>query len=540
MSTLRVLRWLIVGRLTLAAGIFAGALGVWQSAPAQTTMVATLALVGALMVTLYALWRTDVLRRPASVGLVYGQVVFDVVLVTAVVHITTLGGPSDFSPLYILVIVAGSLLLPLPGGMLTGALAALLYLADMLWLQPLPPSSGAYLQVALYAVLAMVTAALGSRLRRAGTELGVVESELRQLRLDTSEILDAIDTGLLTVDGSGVLVHMNGAGQGLLGIDEEVWRGREVLDELDRVAPGLGGAVRRTWEERAPIRRHELHIIEATRDRYIGLRTTILEREGAPWVTAVFQDITEGKQIERTARRVERLEAVAELAASLAHEIKNPLASIRSAVEQLAGDRLDERDRGVLRRLVVAESNRLSVLLADFMEFSRLELRRSRSVDLVELVMEAIGVVSQHPDAGAGQRIEFDRPAEPVSVGGDRDVLHRALFNLLLNGVQHVGQGGVVRVELASVGEADLPAGMEVGAGARLVVSDTGPGIQDEDVPRVFDPFFTTRDGGTGLGLALVHRAVEAHRGAILVDGMPGVGARFTVFLPFQSNGSRS
>ncbi|HVR30412.1 MAG TPA: ATP-binding protein, partial [Thermoanaerobaculia bacterium] len=263
-------------------------------------------------------------------------------------------------------------------------------------------------------------------------------------------------------------------------------------------------------------------------------------REGAPWVTAVFQDITEGKQIERTARRAERLEAVAELAASLAHEIKNPLASIRSAVEQLAGDRLDHRDRGVLRRLVVAESNRLSVLLADFMEFSRLELRRSRSVDLAELVMDAIGVVSQHPDAGEGQRIEFDRPAEPVSVGGDRDVLHRALFNLLLNGVQHVGQGGVVRVELAPVGEADLPAGMEVGAGAKLVVSDTGPGIRDEDVPRLFDPFFTTRDGGTGLGLALVHRAVEAHRGAILVDGMPGVGARFTVFLPNQGNGSRS
>lgn len=538
MSTLRVLRWLFVGRLTLAAGIFAGALGVWRSAPAQTTLVATLALTGALLMTLVGLWRTDMLRRPPGVGLLYAQVLFDVVLVTAVVHITTLGGPSDFSPLYILVIVAGSLLLPLPGGMFTGALAALLYLADMIWLQPLPPSSGAYLQVALYALLAMVTAALGHRLRRAGTELGEIELELKQLRLDTSEILDAIDTGLLTVDGTGVLVQMNDAAQGLLGINEEDWRGKAVLDELDRTAPGLGEAVRRTWEQGAPIRRHELHIIERKRDRYIGLRTTILDREGVPWVTAVFQDITEGKQIERTARRAERLEAVAALSASLAHEIKNPLASIRSAVEQLAQNRLGDQDRGVLRRLVVGEATRVSRLLSDFMEFSRVDLRRTKSVDLGELVAEAIAMVRQHPDAGDDQRIDYEPPPQPLAIDADRDVLHRAVFNLVLNGVQHAGPGGCVRVELDAAPEAELPIGINVGAGARLVVSDTGPGIRDEDVPRVFDPFFTTRDGGTGLGLALVHRAVEAHQGAILVDGMPGVGARFTVFLPSQ-NGSR-
>jgi two-component system sensor histidine kinase PilS (NtrC family) len=223
---------------------------------------------------------------------------------------------------------------------------------------------------------------------------------------------------------------------------------------------------------------------------------------------------------------------VAELGASLAHEIKNPLASIRSSVEQLAGNKLGTDDRGILRNLVLTESDRLSRLLSDFMEFSRLELRRWRVVDLRDVVRQAIGLVAQHPDADGGPRVEYDVPEGPVLVDGDEDLLHRAVFNLLLNAVQHSGAVGRVHIAVGRSTNVDLPASVRLEGPAKIVVHDSGPGIRDEDIPHLFDPFFTTRENGNGLGLAMVHRAVEAHGGAILVDGNRGSGARFTVYLP--------
>ena len=109
------------------------------------------------------------------------------------------------------------------------------------------------------------------------------------------------------------------------------------------------------------------------------------------------------------------------------------------------------------------------------------------------------------------------------------------MFNLVLNAVQHSGDAGRVQVELAALNGQDVPAGVQSGESVRLSVRDSGPGIPEENVGRVFDPFFTTREGGTGLGLALVHRAVEAHEGTILVDGHEGRGAQFTVYLPKQA-----
>lgn len=539
-----MLRWVYTGRMVVATAIFLAALAQWQPwAPEVSNdtavVLATLALAGATLVTALGLWWVEFLGREPGRNFLYGQVIFDTLLVTVIIHVTQ-GVESPFAPLYILVIAAAALLVPLPGGMLVGALASILYLADLVYLHPTlrdfsedlgNDALTAFLRIGLFVVIAVVTAALGDRLRRTGSVLGVVESELRQLRLDTNDVLAAIDTGLLTMDGAGRLVHVNGAAIELLGLSAEEWRGRAVPDELDRLAPGLGTLVRRTASTRVPVSRYEIRRRVTEGDRYLGVRTTLLEREGVPWVTAVIQDITEGKQIEDLIRRAERLQAVAELGASLAHEIRNPLASIRSAVEQLAANRLNTADREVLRRLVVLESERLSRLLAEFMEFSQVEMRRWTSVDIGEVATQAIDLVIQHPDRGAETEVRLLRPQRPLIVDGDHDLLHRAVFNLVLNAVQHIGDRGTVTVELDQVVGRDLPPSVQLDAPICMTVRDTGPGIREEDIPRLFDPFYTTREGGTGLGLALVHRAVEAHRGTILVDGAHG-GARFTVYLP--------
>ncbi len=525
-----LLRWLFLSRVALAAGIFAAALLVWGNAAPQTTLLATLLLLATLAFTGVSVWW--MWRRGPGHNFLYLQVVFDAVLVTAMVHLT---GPasSDLAPLYVLVIAEGAVLLPVPGGLLVAALSAVLYVADIIWQVGEPPES-VLVQIGLFAGMALVTGWLGDRLRRTGSELGAVESRLRQLQLDTSDILDAMETGVVTVDGDGRLAYMNVAAERILGLPAREWMDRPVLAELDRRAVGLGAILQRTLVSRVPTRRYETWLGQNGRSRVLGVRTTVLEREGKPWVTAVCQDITDGRRVEDLHRRAERLEALAELSASLAHEIKNPLASIRSSVEQLTGTRLSERDRNTLQALVLTESDRLSRLLSEFIDFSRVELARSDPVDLAVVVREAVELAERHPDAAGAVAVDVVRNGEGLLLEGDHDLLHRAVFNLVLNAIQHAAGSGV-RVEVRRAAGSELPMGMDMPSALRLRVSDGGPGIAAAHMDRIFDPFFTTRAGGSGLGLALVHRAVEAHGGAVFVDGGEGRGAAFTVYLPTPS-----
>jgi two-component system sensor histidine kinase PilS (NtrC family) len=266
----------------------------------------------------------------------------------------------------------------------------------------------------------------------------------------------------------------------------------------------------------------------------LGISTTILDREeeGLPSATAIFQDITDQDRLEALNRRTDRLEAVAELSASLAHEIKNPLASIRSAVEQISRGKLTTDDQGILERLVVTESDRLSRLLSDFIDFSALRMGRTSEVDLAELARDCLTLVRQNPELEEGIRFEEVGTDQVVWVPGDVDLLHRVVFNLLLNAAQFAGPAGTVKIALRTQDECGSPSGIDVQNPVCLIVSDSGPGVPAEDFSRIFDPFYTNRIGGSGLGLALVHRAVGAHKGAILVDKGEEGGAEFSIYLP--------
>jgi two-component system sensor histidine kinase PilS (NtrC family) len=531
-----LLRWVFLARIAVAAGIFLAILIVWQDAAPADTLTATLLFILAALVTGTGVWHA--LVRGASLGrnFLYSQVLFDVLMVTGIVHIT--GGPeSSFAPLYILVIAIGSVLLPIPGGILIGALASLLYFADILWWYTAAPPPGVMLQIALFAVMAFATGFLGDRLRRTGRMLSLVESELRQLRMETDDILREVDTGVVTVDDGGRLAYANPAAEAMLGIREAEWLDEPVLDLLDARVDGLGATMRRSARRGAPVR-----WFEARRggdgDKWIGVRTTTGQREDGSWVTAVMQDVSDGKRAEQLHVRAERLAAVAALSASMAHEIKNPLASIRSAVEQLAGDGLGADDRGTLRRLVLDESDRLSRLLSQFIEYSRVEIRARADVDMAKVCREAIELCGGHP-AASGVEHDLSASDERLTVPGDGDLLHRAIFNLVLNAYQYAGEGGRIRVDARRADHADIPPGFVLEEAIRVRVEDSGPGIPHDELHRVFDPFYTKRSGGSGLGLALVYRAVDAHDGIIVVGRSELGGAAFSVFLP-TLNGSEA
>ena len=233
-----MLRWLYLGRVILAFGVFTGVVLVWESTPQSDTLIATLSLLAAIAFNAFSLWYTSILKRPVGTNFLYAQVIFDALLVTAIVHITG-GIESSFPPAYILVIAAGALLLPFSGGMLVAALASMLYFADLIWfhvpalagaptvrliLWPVPAQlASALAQIGLFATVAVVVGALGDRLRRTGHALGEVESELRQLRLETDDILSAIDTPLVTIDDKGRLMYMNAAAEAVLGFPSSEW-----------------------------------------------------------------------------------------------------------------------------------------------------------------------------------------------------------------------------------------------------------------------------------------------------------------------------
>ena len=421
----RVLRALYLGRLSLATAIFIAAIVVWRAADSTATLLATLAFVATLLFTGASMFYSEQRVRSPGDTFFYVQVMFDLLLVTVVVHLTQSGTPSQLAPLYILVIAVSALVLPPGGVLLIAALGDVLYFAITIVDQATVFDLPVLVQLGIFGAVALGCGYIGARLRQANAGREEMAAELAAFRLREADI-------------------------------------------------------------------------------------------------------------ERLHTRAERLEAVAEMSASLAHEIKNPLASIRSAAELLAKVPGADDDTRTLTRLVQRESDRLSRLLSEFLDFARTGVTSVRKLDVLDIAHHAAALVSAHPDKPENVTIRELFPSTPLVVVGDDDLLHRAIFNLLLNAVQASPPGGEVRLEAAELSSHQLPpqAGHFVRGGIMLNVTDQGKGIADSIKDRMFEPFVTTKAGGSGLGLSIVHRAVEAHHGYILVDTGPGGGTKISVILP--------
>jgi len=317
------------------------------------------------------------------------------------------------------------------------------------------------------------------------------------------------------------------------------------------VSPQLATLLEQSSRDGVRTTRAEGVIHRAGETLEIGVTTTIANgtrQDGGVTATAIFQDISDSKRIQALHIRAERLQAVAELSASLAHEIRNPLASIRSATEQLARRRArsleptDDDDERILHDLVVREADRLSRLLADFLDFARARVTRVSRIDLGSIVNAASMIAASHPDRRDGVQVQVSVAPDLPPVEGDEDLLHRAVFNLVLNAVQVVGPEGHVFIEVdryRPTGEHGAASAVLTGELLTVSVTDDGPGVPLELKDRLFEPFVTGKAGGTGLGLPVVHRAVEAHRGVVLVDSLTR-GTRFTMLLPIAGENDPS
>ena len=541
----RVLRWVWLGRVMLACAILVAAVFVWNRAEPNDTLIATLAFAIATLATVASIMWGELQRRLHSAWFYGVQCAIDLALVTAIVHLTG-GWSSQFAALYILVIASAALLLPFRGGLAVAAAACLLYIIDVLWLRPGVPQAGMLVQLIVFVVVAGGSGFVALRLRHAGVGRDALTAQLVKVQLEAADILRTIRSGILTIDAQGHLLYANPAASELLGLDLRALVGRPVLQTLNHVSPRLVALLRQSARDGIRTTRAE-GLIQRNGEQFeIGVTTTIADATqpgGATTATAIFQDISDTKRLQALHIRAERLQAVAELSASLAHEIRNPLASIRSATEQLACRRaaaagFEDDDERVLHGLVVREADRLSRLLGDFLDFARARVTRIAALDVGAIATAATTLAAAHPDRAAGVSVTTEVDPDVPTLDGDEDLLHRAVFNLVLNAVQAVGPDGEVRVDVrrrranASPGtRSALTVADDVIA---ISVTDNGSGVPAELREHLFEPFVTGKPGGTGLGLPVVHRAVEAHRGVVLVDALPR-GTCFTVLLPLSA-----
>ena len=520
----RKLTWLIAFRL-VATSLSLVAVGarLFSQAPAEPAPGDWVAFSIIGFVYLLSLVTAEVVRRGRwTTPAVFIQVLGDLVIATVLVVLTG-GGDSPFTFTYSLAVISGAILLERRGALALASAGSLVYAGVVLGLYdghsggPLLTRGSSFLLVshvlALFLV-AVLAGYLSRQLSAAGGALSAKEKDLHRLETLQAQILACMPSGLVTCDAEGQVTFVNHAASAILGIEVERARQRRLEDLL----PGALHLGRRTS-------RRELTVRTPAGERILGLSTTPLmdELEGA--LLIVFQDLTELRRMEDGLRRADQLAALGTMSAQLAHEIRNPLAAMKGSAQLLAQDAAADTATVKLTGVLVREADRLSRLVEDFLRFARPPAPSRREVRLDRLVAETMEMLRGDPLA-RDIRLEVATGESPVAVLLDPDQLQQVLLNLARNALQATGPQGLVRVALTR------EAGRVV-----LKVWNAGPPIPRADLPRLFEPFFTTREGGTGLGLATAHSIIRAHGGNIRVRSEEGAGTEFDVVLPIPDDG---
>lgn len=519
----RKLTWLTVFRavatslllVVLAVGLLAGPA---QREPTRGVWISFGLIAGVYLLTLvYGL----VLRR-GTVGpqVAYVQVLGDLLLAATVVYLTG-GLESPFVFTYALAVLVAAILLFRRGALIAATVSTLAHggVALGVHLAVIPAPTGyanvtdARLAFALAThalsqyFIAVLAGFLAEQLVRAGGRLSAREEDIKQLVALQNRIVNAMPSGLITCEASGEITFINPAAQAILGLRDPA-PGQLTMEVL---FPGFGRL-------KLPVRRAELRVATRLGERTLGLTVTALEeRTGASLV--VFQDLTDLHRLQDELQRIDHLASLGRVSAQLAHEIRNPLASMRGSAQLLAEDLAHDPQARKLAAVVMRESDRLAELVESYLRLARPPPPSVAPVRLDRIASETLEMIRTDPIAAG---VTLEERLQPVTGLADGGQLRQVLINLLRNALAVVGHHGTVRVTV------DAPQS----GSARIEVWDSAGAIGPDDLGRIFEPFFSTREGGTGLGLSTVHAIVRAHGGGIEVTSSPAQGTFFTVELP--------
>ncbi|HEU5162952.1 MAG TPA: ATP-binding protein [Thermoanaerobaculia bacterium] len=479
--------------------------------------------------------------RSRAVNL-YIQMAGDVFVETMLVYFTG-GLDSPFSFLYLVTIITASMLLYRRGGLITATGCVVLYggLADLMYFGflPLPQQSffastqwslmrlyvNLATNVAGFYATALLTSYISEKLRRTYEELDVNRQSLAQLRALNENVVASIPSGLLTLDADGVVAFANPAAAEILGREPWVMVGRHIV-ELDLFT-------RDEWDARAralsdsPTVRGEISGFRRGEDVItLGYAITPLRTlEGAPaGVTFIFQDLTDMKKLEAQVRMKDRMAAVGELSAGIAHEIRNPLAAIAGSVQVLRNSEQLSPQEKRLMSIILKESERLNQTIAEFLRFVKPHERRELEFDIAASLVETLELLSNSAEMSDRHRVAWSIDPSSFIVSGDPDQIRQVFWNLARNAIQAMPQGGELRVTAALED-----------SGFVIRFADEGRGMSERELRSLFEPFRTNAPTGTGLGMAISYRIIQQHGGRIDVASVPDAGTTITVVLPVRA-----
>ncbi|MBV9495119.1 MAG: hypothetical protein JOZ54_12795 [Acidobacteria bacterium] len=470
------------------------------------------------------------------------QVGGDLLVETLLVYFTG-GLDSPFSFLYLVSIITASMLLYRRGGLLAASGAVILYgaLADLMYYEILPlpeqslvsavpwTSSRLYFNMATnfagFYAAALLTSYISEKLQKTFEELDVNRQNLAELRAINQNVVDSIPSGLITLSSYGTASFINPAGCAILQSAPLAILGKHVTE--------LGFFTLEGWNDvrvslaAGAIIRDEIEFPARDATRNIGFAVTPLQTlDGNPsGYTVIFQDLTEMKRLEAQLRLKDRMAAVGELSAGIAHEIRNPLAAIAGSVQVLKGSASLTQQEQRLMSIVLKESERLNKTIAEFLRFVRPQERHPVEFDIAASLAEALDLLMNSSELSTEHAIR--REIYPVSfqLMGDADQIRQVFWNLARNAVQAMPHGGTLTVSTHVHDDT-----------YHILFSDNGRGMSDADLQRLFQPFRTNFPSGTGLGMAISYRIVQEHGGRIEVVSRPGQGTTITVSLPVVSH----
>lgn len=454
---------------------------------------------------------------------------------------------GDFSPLimlFILSIVSATMVYGLMGTMLAATAAGLFYalpiLHDFSMILPgileaneltrMGLSSDVafytiFLHLCLFYMIAFISGYMAERQIFASRQL-------RTIKLETNEILENMSSGMITVDSYGKLTHFNKAAGDILGINHLLAKRASYKSIFLKKFPELYYKIELAMSTGYTEQRSEIEIKVDNETIPLGISTSILRGDNGEirGVIAVFQNLAEVKIMEKRLRDADRLATIGQLSAGIAHEIRNPLASISGSVEVLKNslELSDNQDKKLLE-LIIRESSRLNEILTEFLNFARIKSSPDITTDIGPVIAEVLALVESHPEHRPNIKIEYARPAESIHGRGSSDMYKQLLWNLVLNSLQAIGERrGTVKISCSRHIEKSGK------IWARIVVADNGPGIPPNIRDKIFAPFFSSKTDGTGLGLAIVYRIVESLEGKIEFD-TDDDGTSFTIMIPSES-----
>jgi two-component system sensor histidine kinase PilS (NtrC family) len=554
------LKWLMIGRVILIT-IFLGSsatleLG-FRAFPHPSFLFIIIA-VTYLLTIFYAviLNRFQKFQLQAEI-----QLSVDVLIATGIVYVT--GGIESWFPFtYLLVIIAGSIILYSRGGLLVASLSSILY-GGVLVLQyysvlPITPERrliesdylyNLFINITAFYLVSYLSGTLSERLRKAGEKLEERDADLFELRAYSDNVIKSLTSGLFTTDSEGRITFFNKAAEEITGWGIEEIKGKiaSELFPLRGVEEGIKPVEDQTHREaglqdsgpRTPLFRFEGKFFRKDGKRLIlgmGISPLMDRKDRASGFIGIFQDLTKIKELEEEIKGKEKMAAIGELSSWMAHEIRNPLASISGSIQVLKENLNPTEENINLIEIAIRETERLNLIVGDFLNYARPRVLSLEVCDINRLIADTISLLKNSKEFHEGIKINllFEEEGRETDRGRidalvDINQMKQVFWNLSINAVQAMPKGGELTIDTRLETQDSSPEGISF---IEIIFRDTGVGIEKENLDFIFYPFFSTKEIGSGLGLAIAYRIIEEHRGKIKVESEKGKGTTFRIFLP--------